>query len=48
MGSLREVDGDYTPQPILCNNTIKPWIVKKYGGTSIGKFADSVTDDITR
>jgi aspartokinase len=28
------------------NGTEKPWIVQKFGGTSIGKYAEKIAEDV--
>ncbi|MCJ1402411.1 Aspartokinase [Xylographa trunciseda] len=33
---------------LLRNDHSKPWVVQKFGGTSIGKFADKISEDIVR
>ena len=30
------------------NDNSKNWIVQKFGGTSVGKFADKIAQDIVR
>ncbi|ODQ54846.1 aspartate kinase [Saitoella complicata NRRL Y-17804] len=30
------------------SDATKPWVVQKYGGTSVGKFADKIAEDIVR
>ncbi|MCJ1476843.1 Aspartokinase [Lambiella insularis] len=39
-----------TPQDsfLLRNNPAKSWIVQKFGGTSVGKFANQIAQDIVR
>ena len=33
---------------LLRNNQSKPWVIQKFGGTSIGKFANKIAEDIVR
>ena len=30
------------------NDQSKPWVIQKFGGTSIGKFANQIAEDIVR
>lgn len=30
------------------NHDAKPWVVQKFGGTSVGKFADKIAEDLVR
>ena len=32
----------------LRNDPKKKWVVQKFGGTSVGKFADRVVDDVVK
>lgn len=35
--------------PILQKNDAKAgWIIQKFGGTSVGKFADKIAEDVVR
>ncbi|KDE06116.1 hypothetical protein MVLG_03533 [Microbotryum lychnidis-dioicae p1A1 Lamole] len=34
------------PKPKLSNLVDKPWVIQKYGGTSLGKFIDNITMQI--
>jgi aspartate kinase len=34
--------------PLLKNASHGAWIVQKYGGTSVGKFAVNIAEDIIR
>lgn len=50
MGSNVLVNG-YHNDPSLQqyrNNKSNPWIVQKFGGTSVGKFANRIAEDIVR
>ena len=33
---------------LLRNTSPSGWIIQKFGGTSVGKFADKIADDIIR
>ena len=30
------------------NHDPKPWVIQKFGGTSVGKFADKIAEDLVR
>jgi aspartokinase len=38
----------HLPVPLLSNKDSLPWIVQKFGGTSVGKFLENITDTIVR
>ena len=41
--------GQIPPEVLtLQNDNSKNWIVQKFGGTSVGKFADKIAEDIVR
>lgn len=35
-----------SPFPPRCNPPGRPWIVQKYGGTSVGNFLDTIAETI--
>jgi len=36
------------PSALIPNSGQKPWVVQKFGGTSIGKFAVNIAEEIVR
>jgi aspartate kinase len=30
------------------NNSDSPWVVQKFGGTSVGKFLDNIANDVIK
>lgn len=48
MGSHHLVNGYQDSRDLLHNHSSKPWVVQKFGGTSIGKFADKIAEDVVR
>lgn len=43
------VNGDSTASSLPhYNNPSKTWVVQKFGGTSVGKSADKIAEDIVR
>lgn len=48
MGSEVLVNGHHSPPNLLYNDNSKPWIVQKFGGTSVGKFPHEIADKIVR
>lgn len=48
MGSEALVNGHHTHQILLHNDKSKPWVVQKFGGTSVGKFPDQIADKIVK
>ena len=48
MGSQQLVNGHHDPCDLLHNDTSRPWIVQKFGGTSVGKFADKIAEEVVR
>lgn len=47
MGSNPLVNG-YHAGLVRNDDNSRQWVVQKYGGTSIGKFADRIAEDIVR
>ena len=47
MGSTTLVNG-YHSALVRNNDVSKKWMVQKFGGTSIGKFADRIAEDTVR
>lgn len=47
MGSNTLVNG-YHAGLVRNDDNSRQWVVQKYGGTSIGKFADRIAEDIVR
>ena len=39
---------DYQKQPVQGNDPTKPWIVQKFGGTSVGKAPDVIAGQIVK
>ena len=33
---------------LLCNDASQKWTVQKFGGTSVGKFANKIAEDIVK
>lgn len=33
---------------VRANDTKRGWIIQKFGGTSVGKFADKIAEDVVR
>lgn len=48
MDSRPLVNGYHDSGDLLHNNSFKPWIVQKFGGTSVGKFADQIAGHVVR
>ena len=50
MGSEALVNGHHhgPSNSLLRNDKSKPWIVQKFGGTSVGKFPDQIADKIVK
>lgn len=49
MGSSILVNGDDNSLSLQHrNHPAKPWVVQKFGGTSVGKFADKIAEDLVR
>jgi aspartate kinase len=52
MGSEGLPNGQYDQGPrkpsLLQNESPKPWIVQKFGGTSVGKFAEDIAENIVK
>ena len=49
MGSQVVVNGDHETHRRQGHNDLsKPWMVQKFGGTSVGKFADKIVEEIVR
>lgn len=49
MGPQTLVNGDdQRPDLRHRNHYAKPWVVQKFGGTSVGKFADKIAEDLVR
>jgi aspartate kinase len=53
MSTDHKVNGHIKAQHVRHNALIKnaspgPWIVQKFGGTSVGKFAVNIAEDIVR
>ena len=47
MGSNTLVNG-YHEDLARNSDSSRKWVVQKFGGTSVGKFADKITEDIVR
>ena len=48
MGSQIQVNGLHTSSDLLFNDSAKSWIVQKFGGTSVGKFAVEIAEQVVR
>lgn len=50
MGSTLLMNGEcYRQAPRQYkNNPDLPWVIQKFGGTSVGKFSDSLVEEIVR
>lgn len=50
MGSTVLINGDCYKQAQrqYRNNPYKPWVIQKFGGTSVGKFSDNLVEEIVR
>lgn len=48
MGSQEAFGVDHTLSSTQQNGPSKPWIIQKFGGTSIGKFAERIVDELAR
>lgn len=48
MGSEALVNGHHADSNLLRNDIPTPWIVQKFGGTSVGKFPDQIADKIVK
>ena len=47
MGSTTLVNG-YHEGLVRNDDSSRKWVVQKFGGTSVGKFADKIAEDIVR
>ena len=47
MGSTTLVNG-YHKALVRNGDSSRKWVVQKFGGTSVGKFADKIAEDIVR
>ena len=47
MGSTTLVNG-YHKSLVRNDDSSRKWVVQKFGGTSVGKFADKIAEDIVR
>ena len=48
MGSHSLVNGYHETPSIIHNDASRAWIVQKFGGTSVGKFADCIAENVVR
>ncbi len=48
MDSRPLVNGYHDRGDLIHNDNSKPWIVQKFGGTSVGKFADQIAGNVVR
>ena len=49
MSAIEKVNGHQQASSVLIPNPAqKPWVVQKFGGTSIGKFAVNIAEQIVR
>lgn len=49
MGPQVVMNGDgNSPSLQYRNHHAKSWVVQKFGGTSVGKFADKIAEDLVR
>lgn len=48
MGPQATVNGDHSLESSPYHDSPKPWVVQKFGGTSVGKFADRIVDNVVR
>jgi len=49
MSATAKVNGHQnSPAELAAESAQKPWVVQKFGGTSIGKFAVNIAEDIVR
>lgn len=48
MGSHTLVDGADSVSDLLCNDASRPWVVQKFGGTSVGKFAAEIAEQVVK
>lgn len=48
MDSRPLVNGYHDSGHLVHNDNFKPWIVQKFGGTSVGKFADQIAGNVVR
>ena len=53
MSSEMSKTGDHGPVTVegsnlLRNDPGKKWVVQKFGGTSVGKFPDSIVEDVVK
>lgn len=48
MGPEILTNGYHDLQNVLHNDQSKPWVVQKFGGTSVGKFPGEIADKIVR
>lgn len=45
----RRIPSEFAPMAVPClvgNSAAHPWVVQKFGGTSVGKFPDKVGFDL--
>lgn len=48
MGSQTLVDGADGASGLLSNDASRPWMVQKFGGTSVGKFAVQIAEQVVK
>lgn len=49
MGPQLMVNGDDNSLSVQHRNPhTKPWVIQKFGGTSVGKFANKIAEDLVR
>lgn len=46
MEFYRPVNGEF-PE-LLSNDPSRPWIIQKFGGTSVGKFAEEIVEQVVK
>ena len=48
MAALPVIINGTHPSPRRKNDSPRGWVVQKFGGTSVGKFAGNIAEDIVR
>jgi len=48
MSIVAGLNGNHDAPILISNSPEKPWVVQKFGGTSIGKFAVNIAEEIVR
>ena len=48
MDSYPLVNGCHKAPEMLYSDPSRPWVVQKFGGTSVGKFAEEIVEQVVK